>query len=153
MRRRLVLLAVAGLALSACAGGAGGGTAAPSTPPAGFGGGVVEPADELQVRYDPGDGGPVSTWSLSCGEPVGGSHPEAAAACARLAELEDPFAPLPSDVACTEQYGGPQTASVLGSRDGKLVDLELSRVDGCRISQWDALVPLVPAASSGELPG
>ena len=49
-------------------------------------------------------------------------------------------------MACTEQYGGPQTAHVVGRWSGEPVDLELSRVDGCRISQWDALVPLVPAA-------
>ena len=29
--------------------------------------------------------------------------------------------------------------------------LDLSRVDGCHISQWDALVPLVPAVD-GVLP-
>jgi hypothetical protein len=36
---------------------------------------------------------------------------------------------------------------VLGLWNGEDVDLELSRTDGCRISQWDGLVPLVPAAT------
>jgi hypothetical protein len=114
--------------------------------------GTVLADDDLQVTFDPGDGTEPSTWALSCLEPVEGSHPEAAAACAHLRTLENPFTPLPSDVICTEQFGGPQTAQVLGNWEGKPVDLELSRVDGCRISQWDALVPLVPAAPTGDLP-
>ena len=73
-----------------------------------------------------------------------GSHPDAEAACAHLTALDDPFAPLPTDVVCTEQFGGPQTAHVLGRWNGEPVDLELSRTDGCRISQWDALGPLLP---------
>jgi hypothetical protein len=154
VRRSLLLFAL--LTLTACAGGGGGDdAAAPTTPQDGegaVGGGIVEAEDELQVQFDPGDGTPPSTWTLSCSEPVEGTHPEAAAACAHLRTLEDPFAPLPPDIVCTEQFGGPQTAQVLGSWDGKLVDLELSRVDGCRISQWDSLVPLVPAAPTGELP-
>jgi hypothetical protein len=108
--------------------------------------------NDLQVTFDPGDGTESSVWTLTCGEPVEGTHPEVAAVCAHLRTLEHPFAPLPPDVICTEQYGGPQTAHVLGRWDGQPVDLELSRVDGCRISQWDALVPLVPAAPVGELP-
>ena len=156
MRRSLLLLLPALLALTACAGGGGGDTAAPGTSsPAGDGaaGGTVQADHDLQVEFDPGDGTEPSTWTLSCLEPVTGSHPDADAACAHLRTLEDPFAPLPDDVACTEQFGGPQTAHVLGRWDGQPVDLELSRVDGCRISQWDALVPLVPAAPTGELPG
>ena len=75
---------------------------------------------------------------------VEGSHPDAEAACEQLKAMEDPFAPLPADVVCTEQFGGPQTAHVLGRWNGEPVDLELSRTDGCRISQWDALAPLLP---------
>jgi hypothetical protein len=151
----LPLLLLALLPLTACAGGSGD-AAAPTTPPSGdgaAGGGIVQADDDLQVRFDPGDGTEPSTWTLSCREPVEGSHPDADAACAHLRTLEDPFAPLPPDIVCTEQYGGPQTAHVVGRWGGHQVDLELSRVDGCRISQWDALVPLVPAASADGLPG
>ena len=77
---------------------------------------------------------------------VQGSHPDPEAACDHLAGTTDPFAPLGADVVCTEQFGGPQTARVTGRWDGRPVDLELSRSDGCRIAQWDALVPLVPEA-------
>jgi hypothetical protein len=58
--------------------------------------------------------------------------------------MDEPFAPLPSGVACTEQFGGAQTAHVSGVWDGDPVDLELSRSDGCRIAQWDGLGPLLP---------
>ena len=107
-------------------------------------GGISRADLDLMVSYDAGDGSPPAEWTLSClGEPTG-THPDAAAACEHLTGLDDPFAPLPGDVACTEQYGGPPTAHVTGLWYGEDVDLELSRTDGCRISQWDSLVPLLP---------
>lgn len=80
--------------------------------------------------------------TLTC-DPPGGDHPQPEQACGVLDALE----PLPSDALCTEQYGGPQTATVRGTVRGRPVDLALSRTDGCRIAQWDRLVPLVPAPS------
>ena len=105
-----------------------------------------EPATSLVVEYTADEGAPVQRWTLTC-DPVGGDHPEAEAACEKLAAAEQPFTPVPSDAICTEQYGGPQKATVRGTYQGEQVDLELSRINGCYISQWDALVPLVPAAS------
>jgi hypothetical protein len=110
------------------------------------GGGLSQAENDLAVEYEAGDGAPMVSWSLTCADSVAGSHPDAEAACAHVAGLDDPFAPLPGDLACTEQYGGPQVAHVAGLWGGEPVDLELSRVDGCRISQWDALVPFLPAA-------
>ena len=94
---------------------------------------------------DAGDGAELESWSLTCagkGDRLpsgrrGGLRPPGWAWTTRSR-------PLPDDVACTEQYGGPQTAHVAGRWGGEPVDIELSRVDGCRISQWDALVPVVP---------
>jgi hypothetical protein len=117
----------------------------------GAGGGVSQSDDDLLVRVDRGDGSPVEEWTLSCLGVVAGSHPEAGPACAHLARLDDPFAPLPGDIVCTEQYGGPQTAHVTGRWNGEPVDLELSRTDGCRIAQWDSLGPLLPVPA-GDLP-
>ena len=135
--------------LTACASGSagsGGSVASPTTDPAdsAAGGGIAQADNDLQVEFDPGDGTEPSSWTLTCVGFVEGSHPDAEAACAHLTTLEDPFAPLPSDVFCTEQFGGPETARVLGRWNGQPVDLELSRTDGCRISQWDALGPLLP---------
>jgi hypothetical protein len=110
---------------------------------------VGSPAEDfLQVVVDRGDGSGPETWTLVCdGQDSGAhadAHPDAGAACARLAAMDDPFAPLAEDVACTQQYGGPQTAHVLGRWAGEDVDVALSRTDGCRIAQWDGLGPLLP---------
>ena len=101
-------------------------------------------ADALVVDYDAADGTPAESWTLSCTGSVSGTHPEAQAACEHLRPLQDPFAPLPAEQMCTEQYGGPQTARVSGTWAGDPVDLTLARSDGCHISQWEGLVPLVP---------
>jgi hypothetical protein len=85
----------------------------------------------------------TQSWTLTC-DPSGGDHPDPAAACAALNSVADPFAPLPADIVCTQQYGGPQTARITGTFRGAPVDLELSRIDGCRISQWDRLGAVLP---------
>ena len=148
--RLLVWLTVLLALLPACASGgagSGGGAAVPTadSPDPAAGGGISQADNDLQVSYDRGDGTEPENWTLTCVGSVEGSHPDLEAACAHLEAMEDPFAPLPADVVCTEQFGGPQTARILGRWDGEPVDLELSRTDGCRISQWDALGPLLPA--------
>jgi len=111
-------------------------------------GGISQADNDLQIEIDLGDGSAPLTWTLTCVGFVEGSHPQAQAACDRLAGLERPFAPLPADVVCSQQYGGPETARVIGRWGGEPVELDLSRVDGCRIAQWDSLVPVVPAPAS-----
>ncbi|MFD2092408.1 SSI family serine proteinase inhibitor [Blastococcus deserti] len=148
MRRLPVLPLLVSLAvLTACADRAGGptggtGTAGGSGDPAA--GGISQADDDLLVRVDRGDGSAPEEWTLTCAGVVEGTHPEATAACAHLAGLEDPFAPLPDDVVCTEQFGGPQTAHVTGRWNGEPVDLDLARSNGCLIAQWDGLGPLLP---------
>jgi hypothetical protein len=131
--------------LPACASRGGGSTAPTPDSPDPAAGGISQADNDLQVSYDPGDGTEPESWTLTCVGFVEGSHPDPEAACEHLRTMDDPFAPLPADVVCTEQFGGPQTARVLGRWGGEPVDLELSRTDGCRISQWDALGPLLPA--------
>ena len=111
------------------------------------GGGIQRADNDLVVEYDAGDGSAPQSWTLTCVGFVEGSHPQAEQACEHLKSLEQPFAPLPADQMCAQVFGGPQTAKVTGLWRGEPVDLALSRSDGCRISQWDSLVPLVPAAS------
>ena len=48
---------------------------------------------------------------------------------------------------CAQVYDGPQTAHVTGRWRGEPVDLQLARNDGCHISQWDGLGPLLPGPS------
>jgi hypothetical protein len=110
---------------------------------------------DLVVEQDAGDGAAPQRWTLVCGDApgsAGGDHPDAEAACAHLRELDEPFAPLPDDQLCTQQYGGPQTARITGTWRGEPVDLELSRVDGCRIGQWDGLGPLLPGPVGEDPP-
>ncbi|GEN81042.1 SSI family serine proteinase inhibitor [Actinotalea fermentans] len=106
-----------------------------------------EPAEpvaaDLTVVVDATGEGATTTYTLTC-EPAGGHHPDAEAACAAIAAGGGTaaFAPTPMDVACTEQWGGPQTASVTGTVGGEPVSAAFSRANGCEISRWDTLAPL-----------
>ena len=137
---RLLLLLPLAL-LVAC--GASGVDPASPRPDTVSGGGISRADNDLEIRLDRADGTPVETWTLTCVGFVEGTHPRAEQACVHLKALEDPFAPLPDDVMCTQQYGGPETARITGQWSGQPVDLELSRTDGCRISQWESLGPLL----------
>jgi hypothetical protein len=67
--------------------------------------------------------------------------------CGDIADLEaDTFEPVPGNIACTQQYGGPETATVSGTLRGEDVDAKFSRVNGCEITRWDAAKPLFEAA-------
>lgn len=100
-------------------------------------------AADLTVTVDATGEGAVTTFTLTC-EPAGGDHPDADAACAAIAAAGGPaaFEPTPRDVACTEQWGGPQTATVEGTVDGETIRADFSRTNGCEISRWDALEAL-----------
>ena len=102
---------------------------------------------ELRIEVVEAPGAEPATWRLTCGPP-GGDHPDPGAACADLARTPDPLAPVPADAVCTELYGGPQTAVVRGTLDGRAVSLELSRTDGCRTEQWDRLGAVLPVGGS-----
>jgi hypothetical protein len=43
------------------------------------------------------------------------------------------------------QYGGPATARITGTWHGRPVDATYKRTDGCEISRWQGLVPVLPA--------
>jgi hypothetical protein len=87
------------------------------------------------------------TRVLRC-HPGGGDHPAPADACRVLDRRtqwgRDPFAPEEPRGLCTMQYGGPATAHVTGTWAGRPVDATYDRHDGCAISRWDALVPVLP---------
>jgi Subtilisin inhibitor-like len=138
------------LTLTAC-GGSDGGAAAPSSSAASSGPSSLAPSssapatdDALVVEIDRGDGSAPERYTLTCGDPVAGDLPDPAAACAQLQGLDAPFAPLPADAVCSQQYGGPQTARVTGRWAGEDVDLQLARTNGCQIAQWNRLGALLP---------
>lgn len=98
---------------------------------------------ELTVVLDYGDGTPPEEWSLTC-DPDGGSHPDPAAACEALAEMDPQVLdPVPPNAMCTMIYGGPQTATLTGRWNGAPVDAEFSRENGCEIARWDAAVAVL----------
>jgi hypothetical protein len=85
------------------------------------------------------------TWTLHCAPP-GGSLERPGRACTRLAAGGTKlFAPLRPDTVCTEIYGGPQKARVVGTVDGKRVWTTFTRRNGCEIDRWRRISPwLVP---------
>ena len=101
----------------------------------------------LRITYweDSAKPGESVTWTLRCAPPRG-SLAQPARACRKLAaggvRL---FVPTPKNVACTEIYGGPQRARVVGVLDGKRVRATFSRTNGCEIARWQRISPwLVP---------
>jgi hypothetical protein len=85
-------------------------------------------------------------WTLRCAPP-GGSLRRPARACERIASGSSKlFAPLPRGTACTQIYGGPQKARIVGTVLGTRIWATFTRSDGCQIGRWQRLSPwLLPA--------
>jgi hypothetical protein len=86
-----------------------------------------------------------TSWTLRC-NPVGGALKKPARACTRLlAGGVRLFAPVPKNAVCTQIYGGPQQARVVGTVKGQPVRATFSRTNGCGIARWQRISPwLVP---------
>ena len=89
-------------------------------------------------------------YTLECVDGESGSAttlPDAGNACAALARLGTEFftARPDKDVICTQQYGGPQTASITGELDGTPVLAAFSLTDGCQISRWNSIQDILGA--------
>jgi hypothetical protein len=103
-----------------------------------------EPATDLRIEVWPdGKSGELRRWTLTCG-PAGGDLPDREAACERLAELENPFAPIPADAICTQIYGGPAVAEIRGTQEGTAIETSFARTNGCEIDRWDRHRFLLP---------
>jgi hypothetical protein len=103
------------------------------------------PSADLRISVRPrGPTGPARVWTLRC-TPTGGTLPARAAACRRLSGLpDDPFAPTPPGMACSQVYGGPQEALVTGRFRGRRIWARFRRVDGCAIARWNRVSFLFP---------
>jgi hypothetical protein len=127
LRRALALIPV--LILAGC----GGRDEQPASPPAAPAGIV------LTVRVDQDGNGPADPKlaNVAC---------DAVAECPPLrgAALAD-FAQTPADRICTAVFGGPETATVTGTWEGRRVDARFSRENGCEISRWEKLAALLAA--------
>jgi hypothetical protein len=89
---------------------------------------------DLTVEVDPGG----KSASVTCD--VADDCPEVDALDPKV------FEPTPGNVACTQQYGGPETATVKGTFKGEQVDATFSRQNGCEIARWEDALPLLEAA-------
>ena len=85
------------------------------------------------------------SWILRC-EPPRGSLARPAVACGKLAAGEAKlFAPLRKDIVCTEIYGGPQKARIVGTVGDRRIWATFTRTNGCEIERWGRISPwLVP---------
>jgi Subtilisin inhibitor-like len=105
----------------------------------------AQPDISLKLAYWekglPSAGAEPITWTLRCG-PAGGTLPRPGIACSRLlAGGRDLFTPVADDAICTQIYGGPQIARVVGVVEGRRVWATFSRTNGCHIARWDKLAP------------
>ena len=125
--RRVLALALAGVALAAGSAASGGST------------------DGITLRIAYWEDGttlvPTSVWTLRC-NPADGTLLLPGRACRKLARAgHDLFAPVPETAVCTEIYGGPQRARVTGSVNGARVWATFTRTNGCNIDRWQRLSP------------
>jgi len=106
------------------------------------------PQADLRVTVWPeGQQGPKHFWTLQCA-PAGGTLPSAAEACSKLGRFTTtPFAPVPTDRACTEIYSGRQEALVVGTFRGRRVWARFNRRDGCQTARWNRLAFLFVASA------
>ena len=91
-----------------------------------------------------GSEAPTKLWTLEC--PDGGTLPHPEQACAKLALIDDPFAPVQKDRACTQVFGGPEVADVTGTYKGKPVNAHFEKGNGCEIARWNRVEFLFPTS-------
>lgn len=92
-------------------------------------------------------------YTLSCSglaAAKSSDHPLPSEACELLAKSPQILDPAPSNQICTEQYGGPATALVTGTRDGQAVSREFDLKNGCGIADWGNALPLLVQQPSGN---
>jgi hypothetical protein len=98
---------------------------------------------ELTITVDEdGKGGAAAkTATVSCNAASDSKE------CAAVEKMKSAtFEPTPGNIACTELYGGPETATVKGMLRGEAIDARFSRNNGCEISRWNAAAGLLGAA-------
>lgn len=156
MKTSLVFLATVALLFASCGSdtttvdAGGGDTIPPDSIPEPLGAGPY-PIATLDITISHPEANDVS-YTISClgdtATAIGSDEIIDQKACGVLAKPEVKARLIngaPSDQACTEQYGGPDIAHIVGTFDGEAVDTKIDRVNGCGIGDWDQLL-------SGVLP-
>jgi hypothetical protein len=98
---------------------------------------------DLTVTVDPDGDGPekAKTAQVTC------DAAEDSDVCGAVAKLKpEVFEPTGAMTACTQQFGGPETATVSGTLRGQDVDGTFSRENGCEISRWNDVSAVLEAA-------
>jgi len=107
----------------------------------------------LNLSVTDAPGAPAQTATLRCrdsqADAGGYLSPLPAQACRQARDLARFLLSAPDpDRICPEIFGGPQTAKVTGSIEGRLVQRAFSRHNGCAIADWDRTGLLLDAAMS-----
>jgi hypothetical protein len=102
----------------------------------------------LTVVVTPTPGATPKRWTLRC-DPVGGTHPDARAACRALLAGKNPFAPIPRGIMCPMIVAGPQKATITGTFFGQRVAWNFSRA-GCEATRWAKLGVVFGSTGSGS---
>lgn len=56
------------------------------------------------------------------------------------------LAPVAAGRACSQQFGGPETVRITGTLRGEPVDASFDRTNGCEISRYEKIEPLLAAS-------
>ncbi len=139
MIKRISTLVAASILLGACSSGESDGTTTTET--------NSSPDTEISVTYTHPSAQPL-TYTIQCSGTTGTVEPDntgidPTVACQRLA---DPVAidlltngPDPNRM-CTEIYGGPDEAKIIGNIGDSTVDVTITRTNGCGINDWDVVL-------------
>lgn len=156
-----VLLAIASFGIAAC--GDDEATAPAATEPVSTADGESYPTAELTIRHQAPQADVDVTYTLMCGPDAvvlgDDVDVDAQSACEALddpAVVDRLVAGAPEDQICTEQFGGDDIATIIGTIgttgttgaiESENVDTTVDRVNGCGISTWDDLLaPVLPPA-------
>jgi hypothetical protein len=125
--RYLLIAAICAAAATACGSTmAPTGAAAPAS--------TTAPKVSLDIRVSGVQGKPAEHWTLQC-DPVGGTHPDPAKACAILLKAKAPFAPAPKRAACPMIMVSSKIAKVTGTYFGQHIDTTFTQ-GGCQLARW-----------------
>lgn len=167
MKRPLVLLAVFLLPIAACGsadtepGAEIDDTATTNSepPPAEPSAAATSPETTLEVTVAHPDADDI-VYTITCLDDVasitGDVQIDEAAACTALTDeavqtrLVDG---VPADQICTEIYGGPDTAHIVGTLGTTAIDTTIDRANGCGIDDWDRLFTAILPPALGITEG
>lgn len=105
---------------------------------------------ELHITVTPQPGAEPQEYILQCDGTTASDAsnvPQPDEACALMEESAQAlfFTKPDPTLQCTQQYGGPQKATVTGSINGRPVEAKFARTNGCEISRWNAMEPILGA--------